>query len=284
MTFDDGLINTCLFPPFSAFTMLLRQSANVFIRTIFTTIKMRVSSNFKQELQTFISSLLPPSFSEDHFLSNLVLDSLNQAPDIESLREPLSHELPAFLGQDTDKFLNQLLEFCSAKLGKAHSEGKKPTTKAKEAANKAFKVPMKSVIYLKKVPRDLNNKHTLIEFFRSFGTVVNVQLFQRKNIALIKFSKDAEAQAVMDSSEAILGDDQIIKSIYYKKATVIFIQKRPIDLRVAKEVKMRKKELLTERTSKIKKLLQLFNEKKDQLSTEQQEALLKRIRELGHTS
>lgn len=236
----------------------------------FQCIKMLVSERFLGQLEEFLKSELPSSFTNDKFLISIILEAFNSHSKFMELRAYLEEQLPAFLEDDTEAFLDKLQQFYKVK-----SKAQPPAEEVKVVApvrTDSFDSQPPPAIFLKRVPPQVNKAHSLTEFFNKFGAVVSVSAKPQKGTAQIFFETEASAEAALSSQEPVLGDKRILKeSLQLKK---------PVNHKVAREIKHKKLEFAEERTAKVRHLLHLLNENKDSLTNEQREVLLNKIQHL----
>lgn len=236
---------------------------------------MLVSERFLGQLEEFLKTELPSSFTNDKFLISIILEAFNSHSKFKELRAYLEEQLPAFLEDDTEVFMDKLQLFY-----KQRSKGDLPVEEIKAPKAEPVKVVRKEsvdsqpppAIFLRRVPPQLNKAHVLTEYFTKYGDVARVSAKPQKGTAQIFFEEEASAEAALNSSEAVLNDKRILKETLQLK--------KPVNHKVAREIKHKKLEFAEERTAKVRHLLHLLNEKKDSLTSEQHEALLSKIQQL----
>mmetsp|Transcript_32339 Transcript_32339/g.55976 ORF Transcript_32339/g.55976 Transcript_32339/m.55976 type:complete len:237 (+) Transcript_32339:798-1508(+) len=232
---------------------------------------MLVTERFLGQLEEFLKNELPPSFfTNDKFLITIILEAFNNHSKFKELRAELVEHLSAFLEDDTEDFMDKLQKFYKEK---AKAEPPIEEAKAvKPVRTDSFDSQPPPAIFLRRVPPQVNKAHALTEYFTKFGNVVRVSAKPQKGTAQIFFESEDSADAALSSLEPVLGDKRILKEILQLK--------KPVNHKVAREIKHKKQEFAEERTAKVRHLLHLLNEKKDSLTSEQHEALLSKIQQL----
>jgi hypothetical protein len=242
---------------------------------------MLVSERFLGQLEEFLKSELPTSFTNDKFLISIILEAFNSHSKFKDLRAYLEEQLPAFLEDDTQSFMDSLQRFYKTK-AKAKPEAEVAKVKVQPSAEEgkptklarteSFDNQGPPAVFLRRVPPQVNKVHVLTEYFSKFGPVLRVSSKPLKGTAQVFFETEASAEAALSSAETVLGDKRIVKETLQLK--------KPVNFKVAREIKLKKLEFAEERTAKVRRLLQLLNEKKDSLTAEQHEALLSKIQQL----
>jgi RNA recognition motif-containing protein len=234
---------------------------------------MQVSERFVRQLEDFLKTELPASLTNDKFLSSIILEAFNSHSEFKDLKEYLAEQLLAFLEDDTTSFINKLQDFYHAK-AKADTSGEESKA-GKLVRTESNESQASPVVVIKRVPPKINKAHILTEYFATFGPVTRVDSNPSKGTAQIYFDSEASAEAALSSQDYVLGCKLISKeSLQVEK---------PVNSKVAREIRFKKLEFAEERTVKVRRLLKLLNERKDQLTTEQYEALLSKIQQLRTT-
>ena len=244
---------------------------------------MHLSAEVEQEVLDLLRAKTPKKYQDDHsFLSRLVATSFRSHASAEEVERQLLTELRTYFEADTQETVSALLQEAQRPRKRPAEEDNPQPEKRTKTEGSRLDVS-KTNLYLRKSPKELNSIEQINSYFKQFGDILNVQVYPHKNSAQVCFSSEEAATAALASREPVLGQKSIHLAAFRSKKK----QTRPADSpgvkvkQVARELTIRKKELSKEKTDLVQSLLKVLNERREELSQEEQKALLEQIRSLG---
>lgn len=218
---------------------------------------MLISPETRDRVSALAQQTLPKQFQGDlSFVTDLIFSTLETHTDPDQARSQLTTELTTYFEASTAQVVSALL---------------------------AEAVPRKdnATIFLRKVPKHLNTIEQLSTYFQEFGQVLNVQVFPNKNSAQVCFAAEESAAAALASPTPVLNCKFIRLAVFRQKHLKPEAERRTKTKLAARELDLRRKQLSADKTKTVQALLKVLNERKEELSEEQQKALIAQIRLLG---
>ena len=250
---------------------------------------MHLTPEARERIQALARLTLPKQFQGDlSFVCDLITKTLESKADLEQARSQLSTELRTYFETGTQGVVDSILAEVSRGEGKeeeAKTEVEAPSEKKRPSDQPRLDLS-KTTIYLRKVPKDLNSIELLHTYFKQFGEIRNVQIFPNKNSAQICFALEEAASAALGSKDPVLDCKYIRVSAFRQKRQAGKVVNPDVEKRVktklaARELKQRRMQLSAEKTTMIQGLLKVLTERRNELSPDEQKALLSQIRLLG---
>lgn len=237
---------------------------------------MLLTADVEQRLTDLVRAKTPQKYQTDHeFLCGLVTSTFRKHADTETVQKQLLTELRTYFEEDTEAVVRLLLDEVPAPRSKRSANADNPQPEKKPKLTDVSR----TTLFVKRIPKDLNSIEQINTHFKQFGEILNVQVYPNKNAAQVCFATEDAAAAALASKEPVLGSKAIALTAFrFKKK-----QENPqVKVKqVARELKIKKKELSKEKTDMIQSLLKVLNDRKNELSPEQQRELLEKIRTLG---
>ena len=247
---------------------------------------MHLSSETEQQIAQLLQAKTPKQFHEDlSFLCGLVTNSFRSHASAEEVERQLLTELRTYFEGNTQELVTQLLQEVQRPRSKRPAEGDNPPPEKRSRSDSSRLDVSKTNLYLKKVPKELNSIEQINTYFKRFGEILNVQVYPHKNSAQICFATEEAAAAALASREPVLGQKGVHLAAFRSKKKPVRTPDSPgVKVKqVARELTIRKKQLSKEKTELVQSLLKVLNERREELSPEEQKALLEQIRSLGMT-
>ena len=218
---------------------------------------MLLSPEIREKLVSVVRQSLPKQYQDDlAFVADLAIGTLETRTDPDQARMQLTTELTTYFEATTSQVVAALLT---------------EVTPRKDSAT----------VFLRRVPKNLNTIEQLSGYFQQFGSLVNVQVFPLQNSAQVCFADDSSAVAALTSQQPVLDCRFIRLSAFRPKKAKPEVERRVQTKKAARELEQRRFQLSAEKTKTVQTLLKLLNERRGELSQEQEKALLEQIRVLG---
>lgn len=243
---------------------------------------MHLSAEVEQQILDLLQAKTPKKYQDDHsFLSRLVATSFRTHASAEEVERQLLTELRTYFEADTQAIVSALLQEAQRPRRKRPAEADNPPPEKRTKAESSRLDVSKTNLYLRKIPKELNSIEQINSYFKQFGDILNVQVYPHKSSAQVCFSSEEAAAAALASREPVLGQKTIHLAAFRCKKKPIRSADCPGAKQAARELTIRKKELSKEKTDLVQSLLKVLNERREELSQEEQKALLEQIRSLG---
>lgn len=247
---------------------------------------MHLSPEAEQQISALLQVKTPKQYQDNHgFLCGLVAASFRSHASAEEVERQLLTDLSTYFEAGTPEVVSALLQEAQRPRTKRPAEDNTPPLEKRPKADNSRIDVSKTNLYLKKVPRELNSIEQINSYFKQFGEILNVQVYPHKNSAQVCFASEEAAAAALASHEPVFGQKGILLVAFRSKKKQVRTGESPgVKVKqVARELTIRKKQLSKEKTDLIQSLLKVLNERREELSPEEQKALLEQIRSLGMT-
>lgn len=247
---------------------------------------MHLSSEVVQQISALLQAKTPKQYQDDlSFLCGLVSTSFRSHASVEEVERQLLTELRTYFEAETQAVVSSLIQEAQRPPVKRPAEDDPAPPEKRPKADTSRLDVSKTNLYLKKIPRELNSIEQINTYFKQFGEILNVQVYPHKNSAQVCFATEEAAAAALASREPVFGQKGVQMTAFRsKKKQGRTVESPGVKVKqVARELTIRKKQLSKEKTDLVQSLLKVLNERREELSPEEQKALLEQIRSLGMT-